>query len=1104
MLKKLWGGPNISQTALSDQIVLYLKKQGRSTKLERGYCHGFAILWGYFCLLKKEKMFFDLLKKIATWDTKKDIHLDFEKLFNHITWLHNTAGLTRLAQSEVEESLKYITEGALKSSPIQREFELSFSFTVDELATVFSKILHEDKLVLLSSYNHSVALIYSLKKFHFYDSNNSSGVKIFSHLKEFIGGSLGLIESFIFEDLRLEKKRLIGDNAYLPLSITIFDLSGKPFGKYPDAGDLINELIAERAKKSIPTAIDIQGIHGETALWMATRENHLKSFHALLKAGANVNLEDKTEHSPLLLAAKISLEMVQELIKNGALLDLSNITELENQAGYASDPNILTYLRFEKCRQALLTSDYPEFRMGLSQSIINFQSDTGDTLLHLASRGRDVNILAAMFKNFVVTMNIKDNAGLTALDIANDVGDSAIIEFLKIQFFHQAIMEGQLEKVQEMLHHDPKLLNAIDAKGYAPIHTALLTNQIDIFRLLQSAGASLKATSENYNLSILHFAAKQGHTNIVQELLDPPFSFDPNILDNFGKSPLHYAASNGHIDTINLLLSYKNTNSFIQDFDHQDPFSNAAKSNQVAAMKILLKQLETESPELVSSVIKNALQVALKEASIDALHYLFSLDSIKSIDLNALNTDGETFASVMRQRPNLEVIKLLHLHGADFSIANTNGDTVLHSIFPYASLEILTYLVQEFPKTLHMANHYGKTPLHLAIERRNEEAVLLFLHNGANAINTAGTKGNTMVHDAARSGNRMIMEALIKKGADLNIKNDEGKMPFEYEKGEKSYLLTQAFIRAVKAGDLTMVEHLAQSPHFKRIDLEEMHQGEGILSMAITRQNPAMIDYLLKECALDVNYRNSDNQTPLHYAVREGDLSTVSKLLAKGADVHAQSDFGMMPLHIAASSTHSQDIHKLIQNLIQAGANINAQTTHLFTPLHVAIISDNAQATKALLELGASITLEDKDGKTIFDHLKSGSPLENLVIPYANNAAWKTNLSLFNHCCNELKSIAEDKRLARLQAQIASISKCTPTIDYQSHLIETLAEFNAHLPKNDPVFATKSSANDSLFAESMFSKKAKNSTTHIRESVDKLIEHMLHSIAKKKSASSKG
>ena len=57
----------------------------------------------------------------------------------------------------------------------------------------------------------------------------------------------------------------------------------------------------------------------------------------------------------------------------------------------------------------------------------------------------------------------------------------------------------------------------------------------------------------------LHFAAKNGHSEIVQQFMDKTNydkSIDVNAKNQSGFTPLHYASENGHFDVVQCLLNY--------------------------------------------------------------------------------------------------------------------------------------------------------------------------------------------------------------------------------------------------------------------------------------------------------------------------------------------------------------------------------------------------------------------------------------------------------------------------------------------------------------------------------------------------------------------
>jgi hypothetical protein len=110
--------------------------------------------------------------------------------------------------------------------------------------------------------------------------------------------------------------------------------------------------------------------------------------------------------------------------------------------------------------------------------------------------------------------------------------------------------------------------------------------------------------------------------------------------------------------------------------------------------------------------------------------------------------------------------------------------------------------------------------------------------------------------------------------------------------------------------------------------------------------------------------------TALHIAAAAYQTEIVRKLLAAGADVHAQNRRGQEPLHAAANG--SPGAHwwnptaqaATITVLIEAGADPNAFDKSGVSPLHKAVRTRCAAAVRTLLDLGADPARPNKSGST--------------------------------------------------------------------------------------------------------------------------------------------
>ena len=115
-----------------------------------------------------------------------------------------------------------------------------------------------------------------------------------------------------------------------------------------------------------------------------------------------------------------------------------------------------------------------------------------------------------------------------------------------------------------------------------------------------------------------------------------------------------------------------------------------------------------------------------------------------------------------------------------------------------------------------------------------------------------------------------------------------------------------------------------------------------------------------------MHIRGRHQRTPLQSAVVYGRLEVVQKLIEYNADISAEDDYGVTPLHWASES-ESQDRFKggsVLRLLLKHGAHINARTKNGQTPLHWASQFGMPEVVHLLLELGADIELKNSDGET--------------------------------------------------------------------------------------------------------------------------------------------
>ena len=125
---------------------------------------------------------------------------------------------------------------------------------------------------------------------------------------------------------------------------------------------------------------------------------------------------------------------------------------------------------------------------------------------------------------------------------------------------------------------------------------------------------------------------------------------------------------------------------------------------------------------------------------------------------------------------------------------------------------------------------------------------------------------------------------------------------------------------------------------------------------------------ILNNSKLNINYKNENGWTALHYACDEGNLKIVEILIKSHIDVNLKNNDKKTPLHISAFRGYF-DITKL---LIINGADLNALDNEKNLPIHLCALNGHSELLSYLLEKKYSYILaKNLYGNTILDLAKN-------------------------------------------------------------------------------------------------------------------------------------
>ncbi|RYP73656.1 hypothetical protein DL771_003544 [Monosporascus sp. 5C6A] len=168
--------------------------------------------------------------------------------------------------------------------------------------------------------------------------------------------------------------------------------------------------------------------------------------------------------------------------------------------------------------------------------------------------------------------------------------------------------------------------------------------------------------------------------------------------------------------------------------------------------------------------------------------------------------------------------------------------------------------------------------------------------------------GQTPLLWAAENGRLAVLKLLLEKGAQIEVRDEDGKTPL----------------------------------------------------ILATEQGHEAIARLLIENGAQIEARDPDGDTPLGYVTWYGYEAMTKLLIEKGAQIEAKGTNGKTPLIFATEQGHEAIARLLIEN----GAQIEATDKHGSTPLDFAIGNKSEALVKLLIEKGAQIERRHEDGKT--------------------------------------------------------------------------------------------------------------------------------------------
>lgn len=725
-------------------------------------------------------------------------------------------------------------------------------------------------------------------------------------------------------------------------------------------------------------------------LTIATSQGDCGMVSMLLARGADPNVANFKGETPLLIAASKNHVQLVSILLGHRLVNQDLAFGRQPGALLASIQN-----GSEECFKILL------------ERCSRTATDTDDhgAMWHAAHNGHE-RIVSELFKWPEITSSWIDQYFCASPIVAAMMGGHEDIALrllphtrhhtcsrCSLTLLQYATAEGLHQLLSHHLKHDkPKVDQDINLRG--PHRWPHFSRKCKLVPEFDAATPLMIAT---YN----------GDLNAVQQLLP-----DSNVnRDFFVKSgdgqdrrnwrALHAAVEVDRLDILKLLIEKEGVDPDPVDNEGKSPFFLAAEHGNCAMMRALIEHGNIRPGRKTIAGI-SALDFIVKHHQKPI--YLRVLASAMTIEVNKQDSSGSTLLH--------QACRLLPLIVGydDQGLSRYSRESLVRRTLTPRCYRAEALLVNAAPLVaeilslngvdVNLCDQDGNTPLHLAVQNHQRDAVRLLLDRPDTKVSMGNAKGNTPLILASnhvsivqqvlgRSANFLKSNPTRLRGADTpyDRENWAALLLSEYREYDES--IFQMLIQDKRAksehrnskgesvmlgvaisGTKAMVQTILDNTTLLS-DLEESFLDGPSLFLRALKENTFddAINLLISHCSpLFLNQADADGRNALCYAVlRETGVATRS-LLDRNAWGTDSPDFaGRTPLSYAAENGNADAVRLL---LALDDTNINAADHLRRTPLHYSIEGSFASPTFDILmnQEGLDVNHTDHTGMSPFVH----------------------------------------------------------------------------------------------------------------------------------------
>ena len=408
-----------------------------------------------------------------------------------------------------------------------------------------------------------------------------------------------------------------------------------------------------------------------------------------------------------------------------------------------------------------------------------------------------------------------------------------------------------------------------DERGRSPLRYACASGALEVVKMLVEAGAGVRVPDDE-GVICLQDAADSGHIEIVRYLVGLP-EVDVNHRDSDDYTALHCASGEGDANVVQVLID-AGADIEAKDSQGRSPLHCACVSGVLDVVKMLVEA--GAGVRITDNEGDTCLTLASYFGHIETVRYLVDLPRV---ELNHRCSENKTALHCAAQEKHTDVAQLLIDAGAEIDIKNSDGRFPVHLASLSGALDIVKMLVR-VGAGVCVTDNEGATCLTLASFFGHIDTVGYLVGLPEVDVNHRDSGNNTALHYSVEEKHTGVVQLLIAAGADIETKDSQGCSPLH---------------SACDSGALDIVKMLVEAGAGVRDTTE--NGGGTCLTIAAVCGHTEIVRYLVGLPEVDVNHRDSDNDTALYLARKENHTDIVQLLIAAGADMDTENTDGRSP-----------------------------------------------------------------------------------------------------------------------------------------------------------------------------------------------------------------